>query len=175
MAYSIQEKETHVENICERVSEGRSLLEVIEADKNLPTRDTFYKWVLASAEFSERYARACILRAEKEYEAILLIADENTNDFYIDEETGKEKVNHENIQRSRLRVDTRKWWLSKCVPKIYGDKVQLELNPNINQTNKLFDTTILKPDTLALIERDILENEKVKLKENNITDITDMQ
>jgi hypothetical protein len=34
-------------------------------------------------------------------------------------------VNGENLQRSRLRVDTRKWLLSKALPKIYGDKLAL--------------------------------------------------
>ena len=36
-------------------------------------------------------------------------------------------VNYENIQRSRLRVDTRKWIMSKLAPKKYGDKVTQEL------------------------------------------------
>jgi hypothetical protein len=30
----------------------------------------------------------------------------------------------EHVQRSRLRLDTRKWLLSKALPKVYGDKVQ---------------------------------------------------
>jgi hypothetical protein len=29
------------------------------------------------------------------------------------------------VHRDRLRVDTRKWLLSKALPKIYGDKVAL--------------------------------------------------
>ena len=32
------------------------------------------------------------------------------------------------MQRSRLRVDTRKWLLSKALPKIYGDKVTAEIS-----------------------------------------------
>jgi hypothetical protein len=34
-------------------------------------------------------------------------------------------VDHENIQRARLRVDSRKWILSKMLPKIYGDRSEL--------------------------------------------------
>ena len=37
------------------------------------------------------------------------------------------QVNGEAIQRSRLRVDTRKWILSKMVPKKYGTKVTAEI------------------------------------------------
>ena len=32
---------------------------------------------------------------------------------------------HEHIQRARLRVDTRKWMLSKMLPKLYGDKLDV--------------------------------------------------
>ena len=34
-------------------------------------------------------------------------------------------VDHDHIARSRLRVDARKWLLSKMLPKVYGDKVAL--------------------------------------------------
>ena len=36
-------------------------------------------------------------------------------------------VDHEHIARSRLRVDSRKWMLSKMIPKIYGDRLVTEL------------------------------------------------
>lgn len=52
---------------------------------------------------------------------ILEIADDNASDTRTDED-GNEFVNHDVINRARLRVDTRKWMLSKCLPKIFGDK-----------------------------------------------------
>ncbi|MBT8043576.1 MAG: hypothetical protein KJO79_01395 [Verrucomicrobiae bacterium] len=42
------------------------------------------------------------------------------------------KSNHENIQRSRLRVDTRKWMTSKMKPKKYGDKLELDADMPID-------------------------------------------
>jgi len=33
------------------------------------------------------------------------------------------QLNGDHVQRSRLRIETRKWILSKALPKIYGDKV----------------------------------------------------
>ena len=33
-------------------------------------------------------------------------------------------ANNEHIQRSRLRVDARKWIAAKLLPKRYGDKLQ---------------------------------------------------
>jgi hypothetical protein len=34
-------------------------------------------------------------------------------------------LDHEHVQRSRLRVDARKWLLSKLLPKQYGDRVEV--------------------------------------------------
>ncbi len=57
----------------------------------------------------------------------LEIADDGSNDWMKRQgEDGEVHViyDHEHIQRSRLRVDTRKWLLSKVLPKVYGDKPQ---------------------------------------------------
>ncbi len=35
-------------------------------------------------------------------------------------------VDHENVQRSRLRVDTRKWAAAKLAPKKYSDKLSID-------------------------------------------------
>ncbi len=41
-----------------------------------------------------------------------------------------ETVNPEVIGRSRLRVDTRKWYLSKVLPKVYGDRTVIDATIN---------------------------------------------
>jgi hypothetical protein len=50
---------------------------------------------------------------------LLDIADDATNDFM--ERNGKLLPNHAAINRSRLRVDIRKWLLSKALPKVKTD------------------------------------------------------
>ena len=55
---------------------------------------------------------------------ILEIADDSNRDL-IERADGVLTVDHEHIQRARLRVDTRKWILSKMLPKVYGDKFQV--------------------------------------------------
>lgn len=55
-------------------------------------------------------------------EEILEISDNTEND-----RTELGLVNHENINRSRLKVDTRKWLMSKLAPKRYGEKVQTDI------------------------------------------------
>ena len=41
------------------------------------------------------------------------------------DERGGCELNGEHIQRSRVRIDTRKWMLSKMLPKVYGDKTEV--------------------------------------------------
>lgn len=60
---------------------------------------------------------------------LLEVADDARNDWMErqDDNGGNSwQVNGEHIQRSRLRVDTRKWMLSKALPKVFGDKVTQE-------------------------------------------------
>jgi hypothetical protein len=51
---------------------------------------------------------------------LLEIADDGSNDW-MEREKGGYELNAEHIQRSRARIDTRKWLLSKMLPKVYGD------------------------------------------------------
>jgi hypothetical protein len=57
---------------------------------------------------------------------LLEIADDGTKDFKLDSH-GNLIADHEHINRSRLRVDTRKWYLSKLAPKRYGEKVDVNV------------------------------------------------
>lgn len=95
----------------------------------MPDPSTVYRWLVASEsypEFREQYAQARQAQAEKWAEEIMEIADDGTND-YVERQTQNGTIvlgDHEHIQRSKLRVDTRKWLLSKLQPKKYGEKVE---------------------------------------------------
>lgn len=96
----------------------------------MPAVSTVYLWMAKHIEFSESYARAREDQADTLADQILEIADDGRNDTYTDDE-GKEFVNHDVINRSRLRVDARKWVAAKLKPRKYGDKVSTELSgPN---------------------------------------------
>lgn len=109
--------------ICQRISDGNSLRRICKAD-DMPNAATIYKWIGKYPAFNEQYARACVDRADAIFEEAIEIADDSANDF-IETEDGQ-KLNSEHVQRSRLRVDTRKWFVSKLNPKKYGEKVQTE-------------------------------------------------
>lgn len=80
-----------------------------------------------ATERQNRYARACEERQEKILDELFEIADDSTHDTMITDK-GQEKVNKEWVDRSKLRVDVRKWALSKMNPKKYGDKASLDVD-----------------------------------------------
>lgn len=112
--------------ICARMSEGESLRSICR-DPLMPALSTVFLWVSKHSEFSEQYRLAMASRADAMFEDMIEIADDSAED-YVNTDQG-EKFNSEHVQRSRLRLDTRKWMLSKMMPKKYGDKVAEDDNP----------------------------------------------
>jgi hypothetical protein len=111
--------------ICGRLAGGESL-KAICSDEDMPKRSTVYLWRYEHPEFSDMYARAREDQADTLADEIMEIADDGTNDF-IKNKDGVDVLNSEHVQRSRLRVDARKWIASKLKPRSYGDKVQAEV------------------------------------------------
>lgn len=112
--------------ICTKIAEGKSVRSIC-SEKKMPARRTVMNWLQQHEEFQVQYTRACELRAAFWAEEIIEIADDSTNDFMERKrkDGSVETVpDHENVQRSKLRVDSRKWLMSKLVPKKYGDKLQ---------------------------------------------------
>ncbi len=110
--------------ICRRLAEGETLRSVCR-DKAMPDKASVLRWLgdKTKADFRTQYAHARDMQADALFDEALEIADDATGDWSTDKD-GKKVLDHENIQRSRLRVDTRKWAAGKMAPKRYGDKVQ---------------------------------------------------
>jgi hypothetical protein len=109
------------DEICRRLAEGESLRSAAKA--NGMAASTVLDWIAANAEFGEQYARARQVGYQLLADELIEIADDASGDV-IETEDGP-KVNAEFTARSRLRLDTRKWMLSKMLPKVYGDKLDL--------------------------------------------------
>lgn len=114
--------------ILARVMAGESLRSICR-DEDMPSRSTVHLWLAKDARFSDQYAKACEVRAEELFDEMFEIADDATNDWMIrgSGENATEVVNGENVQRSRLRIDTRKWALARMNPKKYGDRITNEV------------------------------------------------
>lgn len=117
--------------IIERMIEGESLRSICR-DPDMPSASTIFRWLDEEGDeakaFREQYARATHARADALFDDILEIADDSRND-YVEKlrADGQTDVafDNEHVQRSRLRVDARKWAASKLNPRKYGDDMRL--------------------------------------------------
>ena len=132
--YSESQKTEIIAEICERISKGESLRSVLRSE-NMPALPTFFEWIDNNKDFANQYARATELRAETIFEDILNISDSTDNDI-IELPDGSEVTNHHVINRDRLRVDSRKWMLSKMMPKKYGEKLDIDHTTKGNEINQ---------------------------------------
>lgn len=111
------------DEICQRLSTGETLRRICR-DDYLPDESTVRQWAVKDYNgFYTQYARSRDIGLDSMADEILDIADDGSNDF-IKTKSG-EKFNKEAVFRSNLRVDARKWYLSKLAPKRY-DKPQPE-------------------------------------------------
>lgn len=119
--------EKRADEICRRIAGGESMRSICKDGK--PERSTVHKWLNDFPEFADQYARACEMRADLLFEQIQDIADDGANDWMQanDPDNPGYRLNGENIQRSRLRVDTLKWRLARMSPRKYGDRVTQEV------------------------------------------------
>jgi len=104
--------ESLASEVCARIASGRSLRSVTQ-DKGMPSMQTVFRWMGQYENFRNQYAQACEERADYLAEEALSIADDDATD-------------HGKVQRDRLRVDTRKWFVSKIHPKKYSERIQQE-------------------------------------------------
>lgn len=100
--------------ICDRISYGESLRTICK-DADMPACSTVFKWLNDIDGFSEQYARARETQVEGLIDELVEIADE------ADQEAGA-------VAQAKLRIDTRKWFITKVAAKKYGDKVDVTSN-----------------------------------------------
>ncbi|QGZ66285.1 terminase small subunit-like protein [Paraburkholderia acidisoli] len=113
------------DKICESIIDGMTLRQIGDLE-GMPTKTTILRWLGDDRyiAFRDQYARARELQSESMADDILEISDDGRNDWM--EIVGKDgdtvgwRVNGEAVQRSKLRVETRKWLMSKMLPKKYG-------------------------------------------------------
>ena len=133
-----------VDRICGQIIDGRSLRTICK-DDDMPCTSTVLTWLRTYPEFLLRYEKAKEEQADALAEEMLDIADDGTNDWM--EKRDKEgnnigwQVNGEHVQRSRLRLDTRKWIAAKLKPKKYGDRVLTE-NQALDKNGQPADQSI---------------------------------
>ena len=151
--------------ILERIVEGRSLRSIC-GDKDIPiTPAAVRKAAAKDEEFGTQYARARDLGLDAMLDEILEIADDSSGDWVqVKNKDGSVewKFNHENVQRSRLRCDARKWYLSKLAPKKYGDRI----TQDAQASSDIFKTMSKEQIDYKLSQ--ILDNAKKRFSDSQI-------
>lgn len=143
------------EIICLRLAEGESLRSVCR-DEAMPAKATVLRWIARNEQFRDQYVRAKAEGAEAIAEEMFDIADDASNDWMekLDAE-GQGigwQLNGDHVRRSQLRIDTRKWYLSKIMPKKYGEKIQQEVSgPDGGAIQSVMDVSGLPTEVLEML------------------------
>jgi len=113
--------------ICVRLGLGESLREICR-DEAMPDKSTVMRWLSTHQEFRDQYASAREAQADYYAEEIIEISDDGTNDWMErnDPENPGYQANGEHMQRSRLRVDTRKWYAARLHPEMFAEMQKRE-------------------------------------------------
>jgi len=129
--------------LCPLLESGMSLTAACYKVPDCPPSSQILDWISTDPALAEQYAHARELGYKMIADEILAISDENytiIEEDILDEDgqpmlddrgnrlqrTVKAPISNEALARNRLRVDSRKWMLSKMLPKVYGDKIQTE-------------------------------------------------
>lgn len=132
---------------------------------------SIYQWIIDDHDgFGRKYARAKHIVALRWADEINDIADHKRDDYVLNEE-GKMVPDMEHIMRSRVRIDTRKWLLSKVLPKIYGDKVITEITGRdggaIEMQATRIDVLALDPEQRDQLKHILLQATKGKTEDES--------
>ncbi len=116
------------EAFFDAILDGVSVREFCKRD-GAPEERTIYKALARDPEFVQDYARVKDMMMVRFEADLIEIADDTAQDTHTTTyEGGVERTspNTEWISRARLRVDTRKWLMSKLAPKKYGDHLKID-------------------------------------------------
>jgi hypothetical protein len=108
--------------LCAQLAVGKSLRTVCLAS-DMPDVSTVFDWIHKYEDFAKQYARAKEESADALFEETIDIADDSLT--IAQSVSDNPKLAGSLVQAQRLRVDTRKWMMSKMKPKKYGDKLDL--------------------------------------------------
>lgn len=111
------------QKICDLIASSTDgLQKLCDAHDDLPAKAaTIHSWRWRNDNFNDMYMKARSAQCDLLVEECLDIADDTSRDTVINA-NGQEVCNSEYVNRSRLRVDTRKWLATKLLWKVYGNR-----------------------------------------------------
>lgn len=130
--------------VCVWVAEGGNLADL--CNKYGLFRRTVFAAINATEDTIRDYHLARIVAADFIAAEVLTIADNDSEDVYIDDKRN-EKPNKEFIARSNIRIEARKWYLKHLDPERYGDRMNVKADvKNTIKIEQITGVKILPPD-----------------------------
>lgn len=114
--------------ICKMMAMGLTIRRIC-ARPFMPHERTVWAWIATPGHpFYQHYARARESYYLRMADDIVEIADDSSSDWK-EESRGKDAkpvkvVDREHLDRAKLRIETRKWLLSKVMPRLFGDQAE---------------------------------------------------
>ena len=113
-----------IETVLDQIAAGVTLRELSRRPE-YPSINTIRHHLVRDAALAERYARARMLQLDNWADEIIEIADDGRNDWMRRNADGDFIGDRESVERSRQRIEARKWLLSKLRPERYGDRLEV--------------------------------------------------
>ncbi len=100
--------------VCARLAAGSKGLEAVCAAVDMPSSATVYRWLADYPEFATQYGQARQVQAHRMFDEARAIAKAATT---------------KSAAVAKLRIDTLKWQAAKLAPRVYGARVERDLEP----------------------------------------------
>jgi len=126
-----------LELVFSKIGQGNLKVADAVAEVKAGGYESFHDVVVNDPELNERYMNALKLRAMHVGEGVLEIVD-NKDDDTLDT-GGKSGIvpNNANVNRDKLRAETRLKLMKHWFPQVYGDKPTTQVNVQINHAERL--------------------------------------
>jgi|GEM_PF-1111599 len=168
------------DEIIDRICNGEQLDQICQSP-HICSKATFFRWLNGEQRYNvedakalkARYDAARVARADKIAADVIAIADDTSNDMIVTHLPGgvvTEAVNHEHIQRSRLKCDVRLKCLARLFPSQWGEKLIVESGDAIAAPRSTheqlvemgIDLSCLTKDARAALRNflEVIENDK---------------
>ena len=136
------------------LAEGMSLRSICAID-GMPARTTVFQWLRDKPEFRTKYSQAREDQAETWVDECTDIVDDGSNDFMERLKASGEReaeYNGDSVQRSRLRVEQRRWYAERLLPKKYGNKQDVNVTGSVTLEHWVLESLAAPKNVTPAIE-----------------------
>ena len=137
--------ENAFEGVLDKIASGYSLKKALDEDFRQFEAGMFIQWMKKTGDKYSRYVSAKEMRSELWVADLIDIADANDS--------------MEDVQRSRLKIDTRKWIIASDNRKVYGDTKVIDIGGQISILGALAAANSRTIELLDVIDVPMIEGD----------------